>query len=165
MNYLSYQEMMKNKKMKLIDGSSQNQLSQSKTQIRLLSKSKDGFEFYQGNEDLVTWLNTSLIWLKSHNAIQFANELKYEVNNIMSRKKMSKAVRYSIDYIKGNDYRQIAENSNDSVDNVMRSMDQLQATHPALYLAFGFKKDRAGKPKRVMTNLLQRGVTDTPLTF
>ena len=159
---MTYDEIVHNEKMKLINNSVSDS---SKTKRLLLAKSEDDFEFYQGKEDLATWLNTSLIWLKSHNATQFANELKYEVNNIMNHKKMSKAVRYSIEYIKGNDYRQIAKNNNDNVNNVMRSMDQLQATHPALYLAFGFKKERAGKPKRVMTNLLQRGVTDTPLTF
>ena len=125
----------------------------------------DGFMFFNGNQSLDEWCEYAFNWLKKDH-INFANELKQEIAKSISRNKVSKALQILIDYVSGKSYDELATKFNLTRELIIRYIDSLQNTAPAIYLGFGCgRKNSLGKDKRVITVLNNKNITDVPLSF
>lgn len=127
---------------------------------------EDGFHFYDGSKSLQEWLIASLTWLKANQYVNFANELEKEVNKLMINRKASKALQMLEAVAKGKTYDDLIKQFNCDRGIVMRYIDSVQNTAPAIYLSFGYgSKASNGRDKRVVINLNNKGIIDIPKGF
>ena len=127
---------------------------------------EDGFHFYDGSKSLQEWLTASLTWLKANQYVNFANELEKEVNKLMINRKASKALQMLEAVAKGSTYDDLIKQFNCDRGIVMRYIDSVQNTAPAIYLSFGYgSKASNGRDKRVIINLNSKGIIDIPKGF
>ena len=171
---LSTEELMKLKLQKSIDiniennNSKKDNIKEENNNIKdsennIEEEKNNNFKFFNGVQSIKDWLEEAYKWLVNNDYEQFAKELQYEVNKFMINHSPKKALTYLIEYIKGNDYDVLSKQFGVDKTIIIRNIDSLQTTHPAIYLACGYKsKTNAGKEKRVLASLKSRGITKIP---
>ena len=121
------------------------------------------FPLFNGKYEIKTWISIAYQWLINNQFIDFAQELKSEVYKSLINKNPTKALTYAIASIKGLSYDDIAKQFNTTKIMVMRNIDSLQNTHPAIYLALGYRsKTSQGKNKRVINSLKAKKIINIP---
>ena len=147
----------------IIDNKSNNNNNNTNDDINNEKNDFKLFPLFDGKKPIAAWLRIAYQWLINNNYINFAQELQHEVNKSLINKSPTKALNYALTYNKGINYNDIAKLFNISKIKVMQSIDSLQATHPAIYLALGYKsKNSQGKNKRVIKTLHNLNITNIP---
>lgn len=132
----------------------------------LLKTTNDGFIFYDGSTHIDVWLKEALDWLQQNNAPAFATELKKEITKLFSKKKVSKALQVLKAFASGKSYLELEEQFKLNRVAIMRLLDSVQTSAPAIYLAFGGRQyNSTGRPKRVVNQLLAKNIKDIPASF
>lgn len=140
-------------------------ITKRRTSKKIKTQTDDGFIFFNGQQPLNEWCDYAFNWLKKEH-INFANELKREIIKSTTKNKVSKALQILIDYVSGKSYDELSTKFNLSRDLLIRYIDSLQNTAPAIYLSFGCgRKNSAGKDKRVVNVLNNKNIIDIPVTF
>ena len=85
----------------------------------------------------------------------------------MLNKSLSKALLILKEFALGKTYEELMTQFNiTEKTNVLRNIDSVQNSAPAIYLSFGCgSKTASGNVKRVIANLIKKGITDTPSNF
>ena len=167
---LSMDELMKLKLQKSNENNNENNNNTvtivNKTSLKSIENEASNlklFPLFDNKKSIRDWLRIAYQWLIDNNYINFAQELQFEVNKSLINKSPTKALNCALAYNKGLNYNDIAKQFNTVKDRVIRNIDSLQNTHPAIYLALGYKsKNSQGKNKRVIRTLHNLNITNIP---